>query len=90
MSRDGSLRSSLLRIAGWAEQEVRAHPRLYKGFYGTVNRSSLLRSTAGRLKHGVRSRGDDARVRVTADPTQAAARRLAAVAARLGLVVDDS
>jgi hypothetical protein len=80
----------LVRVVAWAEQEVRAHPRLYTGFYGAINRSPRLRHLAGRLKLRVRGRAGRASESRPADPTGAAARVRTATAARLGLEVPGS
>lgn len=85
-----NVRARLVRVVGWAEQEVRAHPRLYTAFYGAINRSSRLRHLAGRLKLRVRGRAGGAGAARPTDPTRAADRVRRATAVRLGLQVDGS
>lgn len=73
------------RAAAWAEQEIRAHPGLYKAFYSVIARSDGARALIGRARQRIRRQ--DGAVEAVAAPYPLAAQgaRLALVAARLGV-----
>lgn len=77
----------LWRVASRAEQEIRAYPRVYGAFYRALNASPAVRRTVGVVKSGVREDGTAVAVATALDPPPGVRqdRRLAAVAARLGL-----
>lgn len=75
-----------VRVAARLEQEIRSYPRLHRGFYVLITRNPVVRDLAGRVKDRVRGSGDTPTAEaVPAEPADLQARRLAGVAARLGL-----
>jgi hypothetical protein len=82
-----SARALTIRLVAWAEQEIRAYPKLYNAFYTAVTHNAPLRNLAGRVKERLRasySAYEGSRVLPTEEP-QVAERRAQAVAARLGI-----
>jgi hypothetical protein len=76
-----------VRLVARAEQEIRAYPRLHSAFYAAVTRNARVRDLAGRAKDRVRdsSRADDLEAVLPPEEPRVAARRVQAVAARLGI-----
>lgn len=76
-----------VRVASRMEQEIRAYPRVYRGFYALMGRSARLRVLAGGYKDRVRASAAEVvpagRLRDIPDPLRPQRER--AVAARLGL-----
>lgn len=79
------MRHLALRVAGRLEQEIRAYPRVYAGFYRILNRKQAVRALVGRTKAGVRGGGASVRATSVQEPELLRRQREATVAARLGL-----
>jgi hypothetical protein len=78
--------AAVLRVAARAEQEIRAYPRVYDGFYRALTRNAVVRRVVGRAKAGVRSRDDPGATGDQAPEAAAVAEaRDRTVARRLGL-----